>query len=77
MAQSTYNTLLKVKNSAGEFVKLVDIKNFPDLGGDPELLESTTLSNKNANAHKRYSRNICSCVYGKLFDIRLREGFQV
>lgn len=46
MAQSTYNTLLKVKNSAGEFVKLVDIKNFPDLGGDPELLESTTLSNK-------------------------------
>lgn len=46
MAQSTYNTLLKVKNSAGKFVKLVDIKNFPDLGGDPELLETTTLSNK-------------------------------
>ena len=28
------------------YKKLVDIKEFPDLGGDPELLETTTLSDK-------------------------------
>lgn len=45
MAQSTYNTtLLHSTTAAGEFEKLCDIKDFPDLGGDPEMLETTTLS---------------------------------
>lgn len=30
--------------SGTAFKKLIDIKDFPDLGGDPELLETTTLS---------------------------------
>nr|DAM08187.1 MAG TPA: Major tail protein [Caudoviricetes sp.]DAM74952.1 MAG TPA: Major tail protein [Caudoviricetes sp.] len=45
MAISTYKVFLMKKASAGEtYEKLVDIKEFPDLGGEPEMLETTTLS---------------------------------
>ena len=43
MAISSYKTFLMVKKDAA-FEKLIDIKNFPDLGGAPEMLETTTLS---------------------------------
>ena len=43
MAISTYKSFLMHKKSA-TYEKLVDIKSFPDLGGAPELLETTTLS---------------------------------
>jgi hypothetical protein len=43
MAISSYKTFLMVKKESA-FEKLVDIKNFPDLGGAPEMLETTTLS---------------------------------
>ena len=43
MAISTYRTQLMYKN-ASTYEKLVDIKSFPDLGGAPEMLETTTLS---------------------------------
>lgn len=43
MAVSTYKSFLMVKN-ATTWEKLVDIKSYPDLGGAPELLEATTLS---------------------------------
>lgn len=43
MAISTYMTQLMYKNTS-TYEKLVDIKSFPDLGGTPELLETTTLS---------------------------------
>ena len=43
MAISTYKTALMFKNSSA-WEKLIDIKSFPDLGGAPELLETTTLS---------------------------------
>ena len=39
MAISTYPVTLKASGT-----KLCDIKDFPDLGGAPEMLESTTLS---------------------------------
>lgn len=43
MAISTYKIFLMQKvNDAYE--KLIDIKEFPDLGGSPEMLETTTLS---------------------------------
>lgn len=32
------------KASGGSYSKLIDIKEFPDLGGEPEMLETTTLS---------------------------------
>ena len=48
MAISTYGITL-MKGTKGEgaaitYAKLVDIKDFPDLGGAPEMLETTTLS---------------------------------
>ena len=45
MAISTYKILLMQKN-ASAWEKVVDIKEFPDLGGTPEMLETTTLSDK-------------------------------
>lgn len=45
MAISTYKVFLMKKGSSDDtWSKLVDIKEFPDLGGEPEMLETTTLS---------------------------------
>ena len=48
MAISTYKVFLMHKKSgvAETYEKVIDIKEFPDLGGDPEMLETTTLSDK-------------------------------
>lgn len=47
MAISTYKVFLMHKDSSGStYTKLTDIKEFPDLGGEPEMLETTTLSDK-------------------------------
>lgn len=43
-AISTYGITLKWGATAGSVTKVVDIKDYPDLGGEPELLETTTLS---------------------------------
>lgn len=45
MAISTYKIFLMMKNDTS-YEKLIDIKDFPDLGGSPEMLETTTLSDK-------------------------------
>lgn len=45
MAISTYKIFLMKKTDTA-YEKLVDIKDFPDLGGAPEMLETTTLSDK-------------------------------
>lgn len=45
MAISTYKAfLMKGTGSTPTWEKLIDIKDFPDLGGSPEMLETTTLS---------------------------------
>lgn len=47
MATSTYKTFLMHKGSSeSAYQKLVDITEFPDLGGEPEFLDTTTLSDK-------------------------------
>ncbi len=47
MAISTYKIFLMKKASTGNaYEKVIDIKDFPDLGGAPEMLETTTLSDK-------------------------------
>lgn len=47
MAISTYKTFLMHKGSgSANWEKLVDITEFPDLGGEPEMLDVTTLSHK-------------------------------
>lgn len=45
MAISTYKVFLMHKAS-DTYEKLIDIKEFPDLGGEPEMLETTTLSDR-------------------------------
>ena len=43
MAISTYKVFLMKKGDSDEtYSKLCDIKEFPDLGGEPEMLETTT-----------------------------------
>jgi len=43
MAISTYKVFL-MKKTGSVWSKLLDIKDYPDLGGEPEMLETTTLS---------------------------------
>ena len=45
MAISTYLATLKWGATADAVAKVIDIKEFPDLIGEPNLLETTTLSN--------------------------------
>lgn len=44
MAISTYKVFLMKSTDGTQYEKLIDIKDFPDLGGAPEMLETTTLS---------------------------------
>lgn len=45
MASSTYMTFL-MKKTGESWAKMFDIKDHPDLFGDPEMLESTTMSDR-------------------------------
>ena len=44
MAISSYKVFLMTSSNGSTYTKLVDIKEFPDLGGAPEMLDTTTLS---------------------------------
>lgn len=45
MAKTTANTILKwAESKAGTFEKLVDITDYPDLGSEPNKLDTTDLS---------------------------------
>ena len=44
MAMNTYGICLLWGESAEAVEKIVDIKDFPDMIGEPEMLETTTLS---------------------------------
>ena len=46
MAISTYKVFLMMESADSNYEKLIDIKDFPDLGGSPEMLETTTLSDR-------------------------------
>lgn len=46
MAISTLGVTLKMGESATALAKVVDIKDFPDLIGEPNMLETTTLSDE-------------------------------
>lgn len=46
MAISTLGVTLKMGESAEALEKVVDIKDFPDLIGEPNMLETTTLSDE-------------------------------
>ena len=44
MVSSTYKTFLMKKGAGETYEKLVDIKDYPDIMGSPEMLETTDLS---------------------------------
>ena len=44
MSMSTYGITLKWGETSSAVAKVVDIKDFPDMIGEPEMLETTTLS---------------------------------
>lgn len=44
MAISTYGVQLMTSTDGTTYTKVCDVKDFPDLGGAPEMLETTTLS---------------------------------
>ena len=44
MAISTYKAFLMKSTDGTTYTKMLDIKDFPDIGGAPEMLETTTLS---------------------------------
>ena len=46
MAISTQGVTLKWGTSAASLTKVVDIKDFPDLGGAPKMLETTPLNDR-------------------------------
>lgn len=46
MATSTYQTFLMDSEEGTSWNKLLDIKDYPDLGGAPEKLDITTLSQR-------------------------------
>ena len=46
MAISTYKVFLMKKGTDETYEKLIDIKSFPDMGGAPEMLETTTLTDR-------------------------------
>lgn len=56
MAISTYQAFLMKGSGSGtiSYTKLIDIKSFGDIGGTPEQLETTTLT----NASRTYIRGI-------------------
>lgn len=81
---STYKSfLMKGTTSSGTttYEKLVDIKNYPDMGGSPELLETTTLSDSmqthifgiQQNDTKEFT---CNYVKSDYSDIKALEGVE-
>lgn len=74
-ATSSYKSFLMYKpSSKSDYEKLVDIKSYPDLGGAPELLETTTLSDKmrtnilgiQANENMNFTCNYTKEDYSKI-----------
>ena len=81
MAISTYGIQLMHK-STSSWAKLVDIKDFPDIGGAPELLETTTLSDgmqtyiegiKSADALE-FTANYTKTDYDKIVALEGKEN---
>lgn len=77
MAIITYKTALMIKEGS-EYKKLIDIKNYPDLQGAPEMLETTTLSNKSqtyipgiqSNEALEFTSNYTLDEYKKLLELK-------
>lgn len=80
MAISTYKIFLMMKETE-TYKKLIDIKDFPDLGGTPEMLETTTLSDGgqtyipgiDGNDALEFTANYTKDDYAKLLALKDKE----
>lgn len=81
-AISTYKTYLMHKGSGSAYTKLLDIVSFPNLGGEPETIDTTTLSDPmrtfilgiQATEKMTFECNYNSEDYAKIVDLREKES---
>ena len=81
-AISTYKTYLKHKGSGATYTKLLDIVSFPNLGGEPETIDTTTLSDPmrtfilgiQATEKMTFECNYNSEDYAKIVELREKES---
>lgn len=81
-AISTYKTYLMRKGSGSTYTKLLDIVSFPNLGGEPETIDTTTLSDPmrtfilgiQATEKMTFECNYNSEDYAKIVDLREKES---
>lgn len=85
MAISTYGVTLMTKGTGTTYTKLVDIKDFPDLGGAPEMLETTTLSDKmqtyipgiQGSDALEFTANYVKADYEKIVALTTEQSFAI
>jgi hypothetical protein len=85
MAISTYGVTLMTKGTGSTYTKLVDIKDFPDLGGAPEMLETTTLSDKmqtyipgiQGSDALEFTANYTKADYEKIVALTTEQSFAI
>lgn len=81
-AISTYKTYLMHKGSGATYTKLLDIVSFPNLGGEPETIDTTTLSDPmrtfilgiQATEKMTFECNYNSEDYAKIVELREKES---
>jgi hypothetical protein len=85
MAISTYGVTLMTKGTGSTYTKLVDIKDFPDLGGAPEMLETTTLSDSmqtyipgiQGSDALEFTANYTKADYEKIVALTTEQSFAI
>ena len=85
MATSTYGIQLMYKGTGTAYTKLVDIKDFPDLGGAPEMLETTTLSDAmqtyipgiQSSDALEFTANYTKEDYDKIVALKTEQSFAI
>ena len=78
MAISSYKVYLMGEGANSAWAKLVNVKDYPDLGGAPEMLDTTTLSDKNRtyipgiqeNESMTFTANYTKDDFDKLYALR-------
>ena len=78
MAISSYKSFLMGLGASNTWAKLTDVKDTPDLGGAPEMLDTTTLSNGmrtsipgiQENEAKTFTANYTKAEFDKLYALR-------
>ena len=86
MAISSYKVFLMGQGESNAWNKLIDIKDFPDLGAAPEMLETTTLSDRartyipgiQENEAMTFTANYTKAEFDRLYALRgTLHGFAV